>query len=48
MHHEVDPREDLEDSLREMFAGFRYMSVRDQADSHYALLRARMPAEHES
>jgi hypothetical protein len=45
MHHEADSREDLENPLWEMLAGFRDMSVRDQADSHYALLRARLPAE---
>jgi hypothetical protein len=47
MHHEVDPREHFEDSLRQMLAGLGDMSVRDQADSHYDLRRARFPAERE-
>src|ERR1700735_4823077 len=45
MHDEIDPREHIEDSLRQMLAGLGYMSVRDQADSHYDLRRARFPAE---
>src|SRR5882672_1555754 len=41
VHHEIDSGEDLEDPFREMLAGFGNMSVRNEADSHYALLRAR-------
>src|SRR6266851_8408373 len=41
LHHEIDSGEDLENPFREMLAGFGNMSVRDEADSHYALLRRR-------
>src|SRR6266478_10255754 len=37
VHHEIDSGEDLENPFREMLAGFGNMSVRDKADSHYAL-----------
>ena len=48
VHHEIHPGEHLEDPVGKVLAGFGYMSVRDQADSHYDWLRARSPAEHES
>jgi hypothetical protein len=48
VHHEVDPRKHLENPCGEMLAGFGYMRVRDQTDSHGDLLRATAPAEHES
>ena len=47
VHHEIDPREDLEHLLGQMLAGFGNMSVRDEADSHYDLRRARIAAERE-
>src|ERR1700733_10421678 len=47
MHDEIDPREHIEDSLRQMLAGLGYMSVRDQADSHYDSYPARFPAKRE-